>query len=317
MKNSKRIICLICLILFGILLAPDQGKMFRAEAAKTSTSAVKKAQGKWISQKGRIRYRYANKKYAKSGFVKINGSWYYFDKNGNLQTGWKTIKAKKYYFERNGAPGEKGKLVLGWRKIGKQDYYFRKSGKKGVIGAAYKSEWKTLGKQEYYFDKNGAWYKKVPTNEEFIQTIAPMAVKDMKKTGILASVTMAQAIHESAYGTSSLALEGKNLFGIKAGGWSGKTFSKKTQEYIGGKWYTVTAKFRAYTSYQKSITDHSRYLNTARNGSHLRYRGLKGCKNYKKAFQIIKNGGYATDPKYVSKLCKIVKKYDLTQYDKM
>ena len=87
----------------------------------------------------------------------------------------------------------------------------------------------SLYQSYYYFDKNGAWYQKVPTNEDFIATIAPMAVRDMKKTGILASVTMAQAIHESAYGTSSLALEGKNLFGIKAGGWGGKTFSKKTK----------------------------------------------------------------------------------------
>lgn len=74
---------------------------------------------------------------------------------------------------------------------------------------------------------------------------------------------------------------------------------------------------RRTSSSQKSITDHSRYLKTARNGSRLRYRGLKGCRNYKKAFRIIKNGGYATDPKYVSKLCKVVETYHLTQYDKM
>lgn len=259
----------------------------------------------------------ANKKQVKSGFVKTQDGWYYYNSKGKMQTGWKTIGSKRFYFEKSGASGEKGKMVTGWKKIGKKTYYFRKSGKKATIGAAYKSEWKKLNGQDYYFDKNGAWYQDVPTNEEFIQTIAPMAVKDMKKSGILASVTMAQAIHESAYGTSSLALEGKNLFGIKAGGWSGKTFSKKTQEYIGGKWYTVTAKFRAYSSYQKSISDHSDYLNTAMNGASLRYRGLKGCRNYKKAFQIIKNGGYATDPQYVSKLCKIVKKYNLTKYDKM
>ena len=316
MKNCKRIvfICLLFLSLTSLLLVPA-----RTEAAtqNSAEATVKKAAGKWISKNGKLRYRYANKKYAKSGFTKIHGSWYCFDKNGKLQTGWKTIGSKRFYFEKKGEPGEKGKLVTGWKKIGKKEYYFRKSGKKGTIGATYKSEWKTLNKQDYYFDKNGAWYQKVPTNEDFIATIAPMAVRDMKKTGILASVTMAQAIHESVYGTSSLALEGKNLFGIKAGGWGGKTFSKKTQEYIGGKWYTVTAKFRAYSSYQKSISDHSSYLNTAMNGSRLRYQGLKGCKNYKKAFQIIKDGGYATDPKYVSKLCKIVKKYNLTKYDKM
>ena len=213
MKNCKRIvfICLLFLSLTSLLLVPA-----RTEAAtqNSAEATVKKAAGKWISKNGKLRYRYANKKYAKSGFTKIHGSWYRFDKNGNLQTGWKTIGSKRFYFEKKGEPGEKGKLVTGWKKIGKKEYYFRKSGKKGTIGATYKSEWKTLNKQDYYFDKNGAWYQKVPTNEDFIATIAPMAVRDMKKTGILASVTMAQAIHESAYGTSSLALEGKNLFGI-------------------------------------------------------------------------------------------------------
>ena len=59
----------------------------------------------------------------------------------------------------------------------------------------------------------------------------------------------------------------------------------------------------------------SAYLLGAKNGSKLRYEGLKGCTNYKKAAQIIKNGGYATSLTYVDKLCSIIERWKLTQYD--
>lgn len=64
-----------------------------------------------------------------------------------------------------------------------------------------------------------------------------------------------------------------------------------------------------------SIGDHSAYLLGAKNGSKLRYAGLKGCTDYKKAIQIIKDGGYATDTSYVSKICSIIERWNLTQYD--
>lgn len=66
---------------------------------------------------------------------------------------------------------------------------------------------------------------------------------------------------------------------------------------------------------EDSITDHSAYLLGAKNGSKLRYEGLKGCTDYKKAAQIIKDGGYATSLTYVEKLCSIIERWNLTQYD--
>ena len=64
-----------------------------------------------------------------------------------------------------------------------------------------------------------------------------------------------------------------------------------------------------------SIADHSAYLLGAMNGSKQRYAGLKGCMDYKKAAQIIKDGGYATSLTYVDKLCDIISRWNLTQYD--
>ena len=82
-----------------------------------------------------------------------------------------------------------------------------------------------------------------------------------------------------------------------------------------GSYITITADFRKYPCVEDSIADHSAYLNGAKNGSNLRYAGLKGSTDYKKAIQIIKDGGYATDQKYVDKIVSIIERWNLTQYD--
>jgi len=110
----------------------------------------------------------------------------------------------------------------------------------------------------------------------------------------------------------------RSLSGNTWGGsaWDGKSvYTKKTQEYENGAYVTVTAEFRKYPSVEKSIADHSAYLLGAKNGNKLRYDGLKGCTDYKKAVQIIKDGGYATSPTYVENLCSIIERWKLAQYD--
>ena len=99
--------------------------------------------------------------------------------------------------------------------------------------------------------------------------------------------------------------------------WDGVSiYKKKTQEQEeGGSYVTVTAEFRKYLNVDDSIADHSAYLLGAKNGSKLRYEGLKGCTDYKKAAQIIKAGGYATSLTYVDKLCSIIERWKLTHYD--
>ena len=73
-------------------------------------------------------------------------------------------------------------------------------------------------------------------------------------------------------------------------------YTKVTKEDDGtGKLHEETADFRKYANVEASIADHSAYLLGAKNGSNLRYNGLKGESDYRKAITIIKNGGYATD----------------------
>ena len=121
--------------------------------------------------------------------------------------------------------------------------------------------------------------------------IGPMAHNDMLATGILASVTIAQACIESGYGTSSLAVNANNLFGMKASigattwtsVWDGvSVYTVNTQEYVNGAYKTISADFRKYPSIADSLADHSAYLAGAKlSDTKLRYEGIVGCRDYK------------------------------------
>jgi flagellum-specific peptidoglycan hydrolase FlgJ len=163
-------------------------------------------------------------------------------------------------------------------------------------------------------------------SKELIEKIGPLFTADQKKSGVLASVSMAQFILESGWGKSGLTQKANNAFGMKKNlsgntwpnsAWDGKSVvSMQTgEETEDGKAYTITAEFRQYNCIEDSIADHSAYLTGAKDGDKLRYEGLKGCKKYKQAAQIIKNGGYATSTSYVKALCDIIKEYSLTDYE--
>lgn len=147
---------------------------------------------------------------------------------------------------------------------------------------------------------------------KFLAMVGPLAQADMQKSGILASLTIAQAILESGWGASELATKANALFGIKADArWSGKAYSKDTKEcYDGATYTTITALFRAYDSWAESVADHSAFLL-----ANKRYAAVVGERDYKVACKAIKAAGYATDPGYPQKLIGLIEKYGLTVYD--
>lgn len=159
---------------------------------------------------------------------------------------------------------------------------------------------------------------------EFVEVIGALYTADQKKNGILACVSMAQAILESGYGQTDLA-QHNNLHGMKCTlsnntwkgtVWDGNSFyEKESPESIGGKTTMQKSKFRCYGCVEDSIEDHAAYLLNAAKGNKKRYEGLEGCKDYKKAAKIIKNGGYATDPEYVAKITSIIEKWNLTRFN--
>ena len=161
---------------------------------------------------------------------------------------------------------------------------------------------------------------------DIIAKVGALFTADQKKSGILASVSLAQFILESGYGKSELAQNANNCFGMKkslsgntwnGSVWDGKSvYTKQTKEQNpDGSYETITADFRKYACVEDSIADHSAYLLGAMNGSKKRYEGIAGMTDYKKVVQLIKDGGYATSLTYVEKLCSIIEKWNLTQYD--
>ncbi len=150
------------------------------------------------------------------------------------------------------------------------------------------------------------------SNTDFLALLGGLAREDMKKTGVLASLTIAQGILESGWGKSQLATKANNLFGIKATStWTGKTYTVETNECFDGVNMTrVEAVFRAYDSWAGSIFDHSALF------SAKRYEKVVGETDYKKACQAVKDAGYATDPNYPSKLIALIEQHKLYEFDR-
>ena len=151
-------------------------------------------------------------------------------------------------------------------------------------------------------------------------------VHDCDRSGILPSVTAAQMILESGYVTTDLARNANNVFGMKCtlsgNTWPGSTWDGKSkyrkitaEQTASGSTYYKPADFRKYPCIEDSVKDHAAYLLGAKNGSELRYKGLTECTDYEAAIKLIKAGGYATDTKYVDKICSIIRRFKLDQYD--
>ena len=147
-------------------------------------------------------------------------------------------------------------------------------------------------------------------SELFLSKIKAGAISGWKKYKVLPSLTGAQAVLESGWGSSGLSQSANNLFGIK-GRYNGKFELWPTLEYINGQWVTVNAEFRKYPSWKESMEDHGKFL-----VENPRYYKVLGEKNYIKATNEIWLAGYATDPDYPGKLQRTITYNNLTAWDK-
>lgn len=141
--------------------------------------------------------------------------------------------------------------------------------------------------------------------EAYIKQYRELAVEEMKKYHIPASITLAQGLLESGAGQSTLARKSNNHFGIKCGSdWTGRTVSH--DDDARGEC------FRAYKHPKQSYEDHSKFL-----ASRPRYASLFKLKitDYKGWARGLKKAGYATNPRYADKLIGIIELYDLHKYD--
>lgn len=145
--------------------------------------------------------------------------------------------------------------------------------------------------------------------KHFINQIADEAKRLQAENHLFASITIAQAILESDWGQSELAMESNNLFGIK--GQDGDEASVlPTDEYENGKRITIDAAFKKYDTIQDSMADHMDFLEGAS------YASVKTSQDYKEAAYALQKGGYATDPKYAEKLIELIQQFKLDRFDK-
>lgn len=140
--------------------------------------------------------------------------------------------------------------------------------------------------------------------QSYIDQYKDVAIEQMHRWNIPASITLAQGLFESGAGRSELATKGNNHFGIKCHGWTGRTVYHDDDR--------KGECFRAYKSAYESYDDHSRFL-----ASSQRYASLFKLNktDYKGWARGLKAAGYATNPQYANKLIEIIQLYKLYEYD--
>jgi flagellar protein FlgJ len=149
--------------------------------------------------------------------------------------------------------------------------------------------------------------KRLSASEQFIRKHHDAAKAAEAATGIASGHILGQAALESGWGKHEIKMKdgtsSHNLFGIKATpGWTGKVAEVTTTEYIGGVARKVTAKFRAYDSYEDAFKDHARLLTQS-----PRYSQTVAKADTAQGYaQGLQKAGYATDPAYASKLTQVI-----------
>lgn len=139
--------------------------------------------------------------------------------------------------------------------------------------------------------------------QQYIEIYKELAIEQMRKYSIPASITLAQGLLESSAGRSTLATMGNNHFGIKCHDWTGPTMLRDDD--------APNECFRVYSNPRASYEDHSKFLQRPRYQSLFRLK----VTDYKGWANGLKACGYATSPTYAQKLINIIEAYQLYQYD--
>lgn len=139
---------------------------------------------------------------------------------------------------------------------------------------------------------------------QYISLFKDLAIEQMQRYRIPASITLAQGLFESRAGQSRLATVGNNHFGIKCHGWTGRSIN--ADDDARGEC------FRAYDNAKQSYEDHSKFL---RNNQRYARLFQLGSTDYRGWARGLKACGYATNPRYADNIINIIERYRLDQYD--
>lgn len=155
------------------------------------------------------------------------------------------------------------------------------------------------------------------SRENYIKKYKKLAMKEMERTGVPASIKLAQGILESNAGKSTLAKKAKNHFGMKCGSaWRGKTYFLEDDDYDeNGR--LVKSCFRVYKKVEDSYVAHSEFLRDPRKKYRYGFLFNLDPTDYKAWARGLKKAGYATSPTYAEKLIGLIERHNLNKYDTM
>ena len=252
------------------------------------------------------------------GFYSNWGRTYYFQADGSrLDNNFYTNWGRTYYFGDDGARWD-NRFYSNWGRT----YYFGDDGARwdnrfmnafgnvyyfGSDGSRATNTTINLGYGDLTFDNQG----RLSSNNAFIGSIVNGAIQGWAQHQILPSLTLAQAILESAWGKSTLASTYHNLFGIK-GSYNGMSVNMPTYEEYGGRMVLINDAFRRYPDNNASVQDHTDFLI-----KNSRYHNLIGVRDANTATYLIRADGYATASTYTNSLRNVINTYDLTRYDRV
>ena len=281
-----------------------------------------------------------------------NGKWYYYTTEGTAVTNrWILYKNRYYYMTSDGSAaagtvkveGKEYKFGKSCELLGAVPSSVAAAAKAPLTGAKLKSgtenvktvkdsaasakktddasQKEAAAKEEASKAAASAAITKVAgklnetteSRKQFVIQIANYVRKYAPQYGIkVYSPIIAQAIHESGWGESSLSAKYHNYFGLKCGTlWKGKSVNLSTkEEYSAGTLTTIRSNFRAYDSMEEGVKGYFEFIQLKR------YANLKGVTNPRQYLQNIKNDGYCTGSQYVDHTMAIINLYNLTQFDK-
>lgn len=153
------------------------------------------------------------------------------------------------------------------------------------------------------------------SRESFVQKLVPTAQRLQKEYGVLASVSLAQAMVESDFGQSQLAANYYNLFGVKAAADDPNGVDLETKEYVNNEWVTIVDRFKVYKSWEDSLVKHAELIFYGTSWNAKQYQAVFEAKDYQSQARGLQSSGYATDPDYADKLIAMIEEWQLTQYD--
>ena len=152
--------------------------------------------------------------------------------------------------------------------------------------------------------------------EAYINRYKEIAMREMQRAGVPASIKLAQGLHETGAGKSVLARSANNHFGIKCGSnWKGEEYYREDDDY-NNRGQLIKSCFRSYRNAEASYVAHSEFLRNPAKAFRYGFLFRLDPQDYKGWAKGLRRSGYATDPRYADILISLIERYNLAQYDR-